>query len=467
MTAVSIFTDRRDALRDTACRAPAAPGIAQVTGDPGRAGPPRPATVGGVADLMSETQAPWPARDSLRITGVRAVVTAPEGLPLVVVVVETSEPGLRGLGCATFTQRYRAVVAAVDEHIAPMLTGRHPADIEDITRMVHLSSYWRGGPVLNSALSGVDQALWDIAGKRAGAPVYELLGGRVRAAADTYLHATGATIEQTLAHAQAILDDGYRHVRLQVGGPGLGSYGAPGTAGGYPGAPYPDGWDVQRYLRTTPELFARAREVLGPEPNLLHDVHHRLTVKQAVGLARALEPYRLFFLEDPIPLELYDRLPEIRAAAAMPIAVGEQVASVPDAARLVTGGGVDLLRVHVSAIGGLTPARKLVALCELFGVQTAWHAPADVSPIGAAANVALDVSTPAFGIQEGHLWPDAVLDVFPGALQPVGGYLYPCDRPGWGIDLDEAQAARYPPTSHLHERWAATVRRPDGGIEAP
>ncbi|MEU8001389.1 enolase C-terminal domain-like protein [Catellatospora sp. NPDC049111] len=417
--------------------------------------------------VMAETQAPWAARDGLRITGVRAIVTAPEGLPLVVVRVDTSDPGLHGYGCATFTQRFHAVVAAVDEHVGPMLIGRHPADIEDITRMVHLSSYWRGGPVLNSALSGVDQALWDIAGKRAGMPVYELLGGRVRAAADTYLHAAGATVEQTLEHAQEILDSGYRHVRLQTGGPGLGTYGAPGTPGGYPDAPYPDGWDVQQYLRDTPKLFAAAREVLGEKPNLMHDVHHRLTVKQAVALARALEPYRLFFLEDPIPLELYDRLPEVRAAAPMPIAVGEQVASVADAARLVAGGGVDLLRLHISAIGGLTPARKLVALCELTGVGTAWHAPADVSPIGAACNVALDVSSPAFSIQEGHLWPDPVREVFPGTLDPRGGYLYPNDAPGWGIEVDEKAAAKYPAVTHLHERWSARVRRPDGGIEAP
>jgi mannonate dehydratase len=319
--------------------------------------------------------------------------------------------------------------------------------------------------VLNSALSGVDQALWDIAGKRAGMPVYELLGGRVRAAADTYLHAGGASIDDTVAEAAQILAAGFRNVRLQTGGPGVGTYGAPGIPAAYPHAPNPDGWDVQQYLRTTPKLFARAREVLGDEPNLMHDVHHRLTVKQAIGLARALEPYHLFFLEDPIPLELYDRLPEVRAAAPMPLAVGEQVSSVPDAARLVTGGGVDLLRVHISAIGGLTPARKLVALCELSGVATAWHAPADVSPIGAAANVALDVSSPAFGIQEGHLWNDAAREVFPGALMPIGGYLYPSDAPGWGVDLDEARAATYPPQAHLFERWATRMRRPDGGIE--
>lgn len=416
---------------------------------------------------MRETQAPWPARDRLRITRVRPIVTAPEGPPLVVVKVETSEPGLYGLGCATFTQRCHAVAAAVEQHVAPMLVGRHPADIEDITRMIHLSSYWRDGPVLNNALSGVDMALWDIAGKRAGMPVYELLGGRVRAAADTYLHAGGATVEETLEQARTILAAGYRNVRLQTGAPGLGHYGAPGTPGGYPGQPYPDGWDVQRYLRDTPKLFERAREELGEEPGLMHDVHSRLTPKQAIGLARALEPYRLFFLEDPIAPEFYDRLPEVREAAPMPIAAGEQLGSVTDAARVVKMGGVDLLRLHVSSIGGLTPARKLVAMCELTGVGTAWHAPADVSPVGAAANLALDVTTAAFQIQEGHIYPDAVLETFPGTINPSQGYLYPHDAPGWGVDLDEKQAAKHPPVTHQHERWAARVRRPDGGLEAP
>lgn len=416
---------------------------------------------------MDETQAPWPGRDKLTITAVRAIVTAPEGIPLVVVRVDTSEPGLYGLGCATFTQRFHAVAATVDQHVAPMLIGRHPADIEDINRLVHLSSYWRNGPVLNNALSGVDQALWDIAGKRAGMPVYELLGGRVRAAADTYLHAAGATVDETLEDAQRLLESGLRHVRLQTGGPGLGTYGAPGTAGGYPSAPYPDGWDVNRYLATTPRLFERARDVLGDEVELLHDVHSRLTPKQAVVLARALEPYRLFFLEDVVAPEHYDRLPEVREQSPVPIAVGEQLSSVTDAARFVQTHAVDLLRVHVSTVGGLSACRKLVALCEFAGVRTAWHGPGDVSPVGVAANIALDVTTSAFGIQEGHVYDEATHEVFPGTPVAESGYLYPSDKPGWGVDLDEKLAGRFPPETGLHERWAARVRRPDGGLESP
>lgn len=420
-----------------------------------------------MTDLAEAIQAPWPARDALRITGMRAVVTAPDGIPLVVVRVDTTDAGLYGLGCATFTQRFAAVVAAVEQHVAPLVVGRHPADIEDLTRLVHYSSYWRGGPVLNSALSGLDMALWDIAGKRAGAPVYELLGGRVRTAAATYRHAGAATIDETLAQAARFVADGWRHVRLQVGQPGLGTYGAPGTRDAYPGHPHPDGWGVRHYLRTTPRLFARAREQLGDDVELLHDVHSRLTPKEAIVLARSLEAYRLFFLEDVIAPEYYDRLPEVRAASPVPIAVGELVSSVPDAVRLVRDGGVDLLRLHLSAVGGLTPARKLTALCELLGVRTAWHAPGDVSPVGAAANIALDVSSPAFGIQEAYVYGDAAREVFPGTPVPERGYVAPSDAPGWGVDLDEREAARYPPERFLHERWAARVRRPDGSLEPP
>ena len=410
---------------------------------------------------------PWPPLDDVTITGVRTIVTAPEGVNLVVVRIDTDEPGLYGLGCATFHQRFAAVVAAIETHVTPLLIGRYPGDISDITRTLHFSSYWRGGPVLNSALSGVDMALWDIAGKRAGRPVFELLGGRLRGDVPVYLHASGATIEETLDDAQALVEAGYRHVRLQTGQPGLGTYGAPGSRGGYPGAPYPDGWSVRHYLAQTPRLFAAARERLGDDLELLHDVHSRLTPKEAVTLARALEPYRLFFLEDVIAPEHYDRLPEVRAASPVPIAVGELTASVTDAARLVAAGGVDLLRCHISAIGGLTPGRKLADLCELSGVRTAWHAPADVSPIGAAANLALDLTSPAFGIQEGHVYPDVVHEIFPGTPVVAAGHAKPSTGPGWGIELDERLAAAHPPVLGGHERWAGTVRRPDGAIEAP
>lgn len=412
--------------------------------------------------------APWEAPEDVHITGVRAIVTAPEGIPLVVVRVDTSDDGLYGLGCATFTQRWKAVAAYVDEHLARLVIGRYPGDIEDLTRLARFSSYWREGPVGNNAISGLDQALWDIAGKRAGRPVHELLGGKVRAAADTYIHAAGEDVDHMLDDAERYIAEGWRHIRLQVSQPGLGTYGSPRLDGDtLPGAPFPRGWSVEHYLRTTPAVFAAARERLGDQVALLHDVHSRLTPKQAVVLARSLEPYRLFFLEDVLPPEHWDALPEVRRASPVPIAVGELTTSMTDATRLVLGGGVDLIRSHVSAIGGLTPARKLAAAAELVGVRTAWHSPGDTSPIGAAANVALDVTSAAFGIQEGHVYSDAVHEVFPGTLRIRDGWLTPNEAPGWGIDLDEAAAARFPAGLSRHDAWAAGVRGLDGGLIAP
>lgn len=411
---------------------------------------------------------PWPSPEPIRITGVRAVVTAPEGIPLVVVRVDTSEDGLYGLGCATFTQRWHAVVTFVEEHLARLVIGRYPGDIEDLTRLARFSAYWREGPVGNNAISGLDQALWDIAGKRAGLPVHELLGGKVRAAADTYIHASGATNVEVVDRAAEFIDQGWRHVRLQAAQPGRGNYGAPGLPGEtLAGAPYPRGWSVSEYLRRTPKLFEQARERLGEQVELLHDVHSRLTPKQAVVLARSLEPYRLFFLEDVLAPEHWDALPEVRSASPVPIAVGELATSMTDATRLVLGGGVDLIRCHISAIGGLTPARKLAAAAELVGVRTAWHAPGDTSPVGAAANVALDVTSAAFGIQEGHVYSDAVHEVFPGTLQITDGWLRPNEKPGWGIDLDESAARRWPADLSRHDAWAAGVRGLDGGLIAP
>jgi mannonate dehydratase len=410
---------------------------------------------------------PWPARENIEITSVRAITTAPAGTALVVVRIDTNVPGLYGLGCATFTQRWKAVRTLVDDHLARLLIGRYPGDITDLVRLCAFTGYWRGGPITNNAISGVDQALWDIAGKRAGMPVHELLGGKVRAAADTYIHAAARTIEETVEQAAAFVDQGWRHIRLQISTPGGGGYGAPAMPTVYPDAPYRNGWSARDYLRRVPALFEAARAALPQDTELLHDVHSRLTPKEAVILARSLEPYGLFFLEDVLPPEHWDRLPEVRAASPVPLAVGELTTSMTDAVRLVSGGGVDFIRSHVSDIGGLTPARKIADLAELNGVRTAWHGPGDTSPIGAAANVALDVSSVAFGIQEGHIYNEATHEVFPGTLRIENGYLTPNDAPGWGIDIDEDAAARYPAKLSGHDAWAAGVRRPDGALEAP
>lgn len=392
----------------------------------------------------------------------------------IVVEVHTDE-GITGIGETDLNAWVaRACIQAPGTHtmdigLGQSLVGMDPLDPEAAWDHLYVGTAMTGRRgALVHALGAIDMALWDIAGKRAGLPVHELLGGKVRAAADTYIHAGGRDIRETLDRAEEFAEQGWRHVRLQVGQPGIGTYGAaPVEAPARAGAPYPRGWDPRAYLATTPTLFEEARVRFGDRLELLHDVHSRLTPKEAVVLARALEPYRLFFLEDVIAPEHWDRLPEVRSQSPVPIAVGELATSLTEAARLITGGGVDFIRAHISAIGGLTPAKKLATLAEFSGVRTAWHAPGDTSPIGAAANVAVDVTTSAFGIQEGHVYSEAVHEVFPGTLEIVDGWLTPHDAPGWGIEVDERAAARFPAGLSGHDAWAAGVRGLDGGLHAP
>src|SRR5207245_4736764 len=175
------------------------------------------------------TRAHPPAADKLaplKITDIKTVLTAPAGIRLVVVKVLTSEPGLYGLGCATFTQRARVVETAVERYLKPFLIGKDPLQIEDVFQSSFVSSYWRNGPVLGNALSGVDMALWDILGKRAGQPLYQLFGGACRKAVDTYVHATGATFKEVEANVRGFMERRFRHGRGRVSVPGRATSGA-------------------------------------------------------------------------------------------------------------------------------------------------------------------------------------------------------------------------------------------------
>lgn len=422
---------------------------------------------------MSELPSRPPIDDpnAITIRDVKTICTAPEGIRLVVVKVETSEPGLYGLGCATFTQRPQLVVEAVDQYLKPFVLGRDANHIEDIYQSALVSSYWRSGPVLNNALSGIDMALWDIKGKRAGMPVYQLLGGKCRVAAALYAHASGGDMAEVEESARRFMEQGYRYVRCQVAVPGLATYGArsrredsawPQTLG-LEQAP----WDSAAYCRLVPKLFEHLRQALGAEVGLLHDVHERVHPIEAIGLAKALEPYRLFFLEDPFAPEDLEYLPMLRQQSHTPIAIGELFVNPAEYVPLVRERLLDFMRVHLSDIGGFSPARKLAALCEFFGVRTAWHGPGDVSPVGHAANLHLDLACSNFGVQEQHDFSEAAREVFPGCPEIRDGYLWPNDAPGFGVEIDEALAAKYPFPEHpLQGAWPA-VRRADGSVIRP
>ena len=404
---------------------------------------------------------------ALRITRVKAICTAPDGIRLVVVKIETNEPGLYGLGCATFTQRPLTVVTAVEQYLEPFLIGRDPNDIEDIYQTAYVSSYWRSGPVLNNALSGVDQALWDIKGKRAGMPVYQLLGGKCRMAAPLYAHASGRDFQEVEENARSFMERGYHYVRCQVAVPGMSTYGS--AAGRTPHLrPGQDPWEPGPYCRLVPKLFEHMRNALGDEVELLHDVHERVPPIQAIQLAKDLEQFKLFFLEDVFAPEDNDYFRILRQQSSIPLAMGELFVNQAEYVPLIRDRLIDFIRVHISDIGGLSMARKLAAFCEFFGVRTAWHGPGDVSPVGHAANLQLDLACYNFGIQEQHMFGERTREVFPGCPETRDGMLWSNEQPGLGIDLDEKLAAKFPikDDPSFDMRWG-NLRRRDGTIVKP
>ncbi len=428
----------------------------------------------GMAGSASPTaaQSVWKSKpgDKVKITDVKVVLTAPERIRLVVVKIETSDAGLYGWGCGTFTQRPLTVKTAVEEYLRPFLIGKDPDNIEDIWQASYVSSYWRNGPVLNNAISGVDMALWDIKGKRAGMPVYQLLGGKCRFAADLYAHASGRDINEVEDNVRKWMEQGYRHVRAQVSVPGYSGYGSASSQKEIDNH-LPKGTQVYEpapYVRIVPKLFEHLRNTVGEEVELLHDMHERVSNAQAVNLAKQLEPYNLFFLEDPVSPEQVDHFRRIRQQCATPIAMGELFNNSHEWIDLVSERLIDFIRVHLSQIGGLSPARKLAAFCEVFGVKTAWHGPGDLSPFGQAANIALDLSCYNFGVQEQHIFNNAAQEVFPGCLKIENGYMFANEAPGWGIDCDEEKARKYPFTDKApFDMFWGNVRNRDGTVNRP
>ncbi len=407
---------------------------------------------------------------SPKIKDVRVIQTAPAGLRFPVVKIITDQDGLYGYGCACFTQRADLVVPAVERYLKPFLIGKLADRIDDLWQAMYNSSYWRNGPVLNNAISGVDQALWDIKGRQAGMPVYQLLGGKVREAADCYAHASGAEIQEVIDSAKQWMERGFRHVRVQVGIPGMSAYGGRSGAAAVKALHTGSVYEPAPYIRRTLRLFEECRKQLGEEIEILHDTHERITPTQALQLCKDVEKFRLFFLEDPVSPEDIAWFRLMRQHSTTPLAMGELFNSPHEWVPLITERLIDYIRVHVSQAGGLTPCRKMAALAEHFNVRTAWHGPGDVSPIGHMANVTLDVVCYNFGVQEYSGFSERHQEVFKGCPVQKDGYLYANESPGWGIEVDEKAAAKYPFGSfeqgdrqRLNGGWGE-VRKRDGQI---
>ncbi len=413
-----------------------------------------------------------------RIKAVSVIATAPASVRLVVVKIQTDQDGLYGYGCATFTQRAELVVDAVNLYLKPLLIGRPTDAIEDLWSAMYNSSYWRNGPVLNNAISGVDQALWDIKGRQAGMPVYELVGGKCRRAARIYSHAAGREISETIDQAHQIMARGIQVVRLQVGIPGQAAYGAalasPSARAGQESSqtmslPEDGAFEPEPYVRRTLQLFEAARKQLGPDIELLHDVHERVPPRLAVQFAKDMEQYRLFYLEDALSPENIDYFKQIRANCTTPLAMGELFNNPHEWSNVIREGVIDYIRVHVSQAGGFTPCRKIAAMADAFDVKTAWHGPGDVSPVGHCANVTLDLVSPNFGVQEWTFPNERVQEVFDGYPVVKDGYVYANEKPGWGVEINEKAAAKYPfggekgPQRIYNGGWGV-IRREDGSV---
>lgn len=393
----------------------------------------------------------------MAIRNVDVNVTSP-GRNFVTLKIVTTD-GIVGWGDATLNGRELSVASYLADHLASMLIGRDEDRIEDTWQYLYRGAYWRRGPVKMAAIAAVDMALWDIKAKKAGMPLYQLLGGASREAVRVYAHASGTDYAALRDAISGYVEQGYTAVRVQTGVPGLGqiygvSSGAPGARydyepahraadGSAATAPTEEVWDTRAYLTHMPTIFKRIREDFGTGLRILHDGHHRMTPIEAARFAKQVEPYDLFWLEDCTPGEDQSALRLVREHSTTPLAIGEVFNSVYDYQTLITERLIDYVRSAVTHTGGITAMKKLLDFAAIYGIRSGIHGPTDVSPVGMAAALHLDLAIHNFGIQEYMPHNDTTLEVFRTSFTFDRGFLHPGDAPGLGVELDEDAAAAF------------------------
>ncbi len=383
----------------------------------------------------------------MKITEARVIVCSP-GRNFVTLKIVTDQ-GIYGLGDATLNGREKAVVAYLEEHCIPALIGMNPENTEDIWHYFYRGAYWKGGPVTMTAIAAIDMALWDIRGKSLNVPVYKLLGGKSRDRVLVYAHANGVSLQDAVEKAGVEIKKGFKAVRVQCAVPGVShAYGIARDGRSYEpaskGLPETQVFDTGKYLDFIPEVFAGLRAAYGTDINLLHDVHHRCTPIEAARLAKDLEPFHLFWLEDPVSGELKEGLRLIRKHSVTPIAIGEVFNTGFDFTTLITEQLIDYIRMPLAHGGGITHLQKLAAFASFYQVRTGFHGATDLSPVNLAASLHFCLAVNNFGILEYMPHQDVVHEVFSINYSLSDGHLQISDAPGLGVDLDEERARKYP-----------------------
>ncbi len=380
----------------------------------------------------------------MRIIGIETLPVSVGGgydYAVILVLVRTDE-GLTGIGEASLGGRGRGVLGILD-HFAELLVGKDPARIEHVWSELTRGTFWSNGQVVMSAVAGIDVALWDLKGKRLGVPVYDLLGGPTRERVRVYRHLAGETKEALVEDALRWRERGFSALRY---GP-LAAFDDRGLTQ----------WDPQRSIVETIAATEALRATLGDEVDLLLDAHTMFGPAEAAYLGHALEPYRLYFYEDPIrPLNPLS-LRHVREKVNLPIATGEQLAHKWEFQPLIENELVDYLRIDLVHAGGITEAKKILAAGEVHGQRSALHHAS--SPVNGTACLHVDLAVPNFGIQE-WMELEPLYELFPNAPRARDGYVDPPTGPGLGLELDEAEARRRP------SRDAPLPSRswPDGGV---